>query len=94
MFGAVIADWRRYAALVEVSGALYATLADVIKAGQEKGKFRAGGTKDLALAAWSLVHGLALLISAKRVGGIDDALSVERVSQGVTALLIDGLAVK
>lgn len=94
MFGPAISDWQCYPALVEASDALYATLTDIIKSGQEKGKFRAGDPRDLALAAWSLVHGLALLICGKRVTGSDDALFVEHASQRVTALLIEGLTVK
>jgi AcrR family transcriptional regulator len=92
MFGAAIGDWQRYPALVEASAALYATLTEIIQSGQEKGRFRAGDPADLALTAWSLVHGLALLICGRRVAGSDDVLFVERASQRVTALLIEGLA--
>ncbi|GLQ87272.1 TetR/AcrR family transcriptional regulator [Dyella flagellata] len=91
MFGAAIADWQRYPDLVASSEALYATLTEIIRAGQEEGKFRAGDPAELALAAWSLVHGLALLICGRRVTGSDDASFVERASQRVTALLIEGL---
>ncbi|RUL72164.1 TetR/AcrR family transcriptional regulator [Dyella choica] len=94
MFGAAIADWKRYPGLVEASDALYAALTEIITSGQEKGKFRAGDPAELALAAWSLVHGLALLICGRRVTGSDDALFVERASQRVTALLIEGLTGK
>jgi AcrR family transcriptional regulator len=94
MFGAAIGDWQRYPALVEASAALYAKLTEIIKSGQEKGKFRAGDPADLALTAWSLVHGLTLLICGRRVAGCDDAVFVERRSQRVTALLIEGLTEK
>lgn len=92
MFGAAIADWQRYPTLLEASSALSAQLSEIIVSGQGIGQFRAGETADLALAAWSLVHGLALLLCGRRIRGSEDELFVEQAAQRVIALLIGGLA--
>lgn len=61
MFGGAVEDPARHLALAEASAAAFAVLVDAIRAAQATGQVRAGDPMDLALAAWSLVHGLALL---------------------------------
>jgi len=92
MFGGVIADWQAHPSLAQASAALAQTLADVVEAGQASGDLRAGDVGDLTLTAWSLVHGLALLIVGRRIPGARvDAAFVKRASQRCVALLVDGL---
>ena len=63
-----------------------------MKAGQHSGELRAGALGDLTLTAWSLVHGLALLIVGERIPGVKvDAEFVRHAARRCTALLIDGL---
>jgi len=92
MFGGVIADWQSHPALAQASAALAETLAQTVKAGQDSGELRAGELGDLTLTAWSLVHGLALLIVGRRIPGVKvDAGFVKHASQRCVALLIEGL---
>ena len=92
MFGGLVVDWQSYPSLVQASAALAEALAGVVQAGQESGELRAGELRDLTLAAWSLVHGLALLIVGRRIPGvtIDDAF-VRHAAERSVQLLIEGL---
>lgn len=92
MFGAAIPDWSVHPGLVKASGDLAAQLAGVVADGQAHGVIRSGPVGDLALTAWSLVHGLALLAAGRRIPGasVDDAF-VQRAARRATRLLLDGL---
>lgn len=92
MFGSAISDWQAHPSLAEASEALAASLADVVKAGQDSGELRTGKLEDLTLTAWSLVHGLVLLLAGKRIPNVEvDASFVRHASQRCIALLIEGL---
>ncbi|HJW12398.1 MAG TPA: TetR/AcrR family transcriptional regulator [Albitalea sp.] len=92
MFGGVIADWQSHPGLAQASADLADTLAQVVNAGQASGELRTGDVGDLTLTAWSLVHGLALLIVGQRIPGVAvDARFVKHAARRCTALLIDGL---
>ena len=92
MFGGAIVDWQAHASLAQASAELAQTLADVVQAGQASGELRAGDVGDLTLTAWSLVHGLALLIVGRRIPGVKvDAAFVRHASKRCVALLVDGL---
>ena len=60
--------------------------------GQAQGAIRPGPVGDLALTAWSLVHGLAVLAAGRRIPGasVDDAF-IRRAARRATRLLVDGL---
>jgi AcrR family transcriptional regulator len=92
MFGGVITDWESHEGLAEASLQLAGTLAGIVADGQARGEIRPGEVSELALAAWSLVHGLALLIAGRRIPGVrvDDAF-VRRAGQSCTSVLIEGL---
>ena len=47
----------------------YRVLRDLIEEGIERGRLRAEAPDGLALAAWSMVHGLAMLIIEGQVEG-------------------------
>ena len=93
MFGQAVPDWSAHPGLQAASEDLAQTLAGIVAAGQATGEIRAVPLGDVTLAAWSLVHGLALLIVGRRipVPSIDDAF-VEHASRACVALLIAGLA--
>lgn len=92
MFGGVITDCAAHAGLVAASGQLAQTLADIVAEGQACGELRGGDLRDLTLSAWSLVHGLAVLIVGRRIAGIgSDAAAVQQAAAQCTALLIEGL---
>ena len=93
MFGPEIKDWHAHPALVAAGNELASVFEGVIRAGQAKGTLRAGHYHDLALFAWSLVHGLALLLAADRIPGtrVDPAFA-RRAAQRCTDLSLIGLA--
>jgi hypothetical protein len=68
-------------------------LINVVIRGQQIGVFREDDPKQLALAAWSLVHGLSMLLI--------DGMAFENIPQPVTFLstiitqfLVDGFAIR
>lgn len=92
MFGGQVADWTAYPSLADASRALADSLAGVVQAGQASGDLRDGEVGDLALTAWSTVHGLALLLIGKRIP-VDkvDHHFVQHASQRCVELLVEGL---
>jgi len=92
MFGEVIADWESHQGLADAARQLAGSLAAIVLEGQARGELRAGEVGDLTLAAWSMVHGLSLLIAGRRIPGVQvDAAFVRRAARRCTSLLIDGL---
>ena len=92
MFGGVIADWESHQGLADAARQLAGSLAAIVTEGQARGELRAGEVGDLTLAAWSMVHGLALLIAGRRIPGVKiNAAFVRRAGRQCTSLLIDGL---
>jgi len=93
MFSQAIPDWTAYPALQQASEELAQTLAGVVAAGQASGAIRGAPLGDVTLAAWSLVHGLALLLVGRRipVPAIDGAF-IEYMAEQCVALLMRGLA--
>lgn len=93
MFSQAIPDWSAYPSLSQASEELADTLGSLVAAGQAAGLLRAAPIGDVTLTAWSLVHGLTLLIIGRRipVDDIDDAF-VERMSRECVELLVHGIA--
>lgn len=92
MFGGVITDWQSHATLAQASADLAQTLADTVKAGQDSGHLRSGNVSELTLAAWSLVHGLVLLIVGRRIPGVKvDAGFIKHAAHNCVVLLVEGL---
>ena len=93
MFGQAVPDWSVHPSLQLASEELAQTLAGVVAAGQAAGTLRAAPLGDVTLTAWSLVHGLTLLLAGRRIpaAAVDDAF-VERMAEQCVALLMQGLA--
>jgi len=93
MFGQAIPDWSTHPSLQQASEDLARTLADVVAAGQTAGAMQPAPLGEMTLTAWSLVHGLALLLAGRRIPApvIDDAF-VEHMAEQCVALLMRGLA--
>ena len=93
MFGQAVPDWSAHPSLQVASEELAQTLAGVVAAGQSAGTLRAAPLGDVTLTAWSLVHGLTLLLAGRRIpaAAVDDAF-VERMAEQCVALLMQGLA--
>lgn len=78
--------------LAETADNAFMVLVDAIIRGQQAGVMRTGDPKQLALAAWSLVHGLAMLLMDGQISEINPQ-SVMPLSAAVTQLLIEGIAI-
>ena len=93
MFSQVIPDWPAYASLQQASEELAQSLAGIVAAGQASGAIRGAPIGDVTLTAWSLVHGLTLLLVGRRIPApaTDDAF-IEHMAEQCVALLMRGLA--
>jgi AcrR family transcriptional regulator len=91
MFDRVAADRSRHPALHEAADETFGLLVDGIAACQAAGEVRDGDPRELAVAAWSAVHGLARLIVDGQLADIWPASPAE-LAETVTRELFLGLA--
>jgi AcrR family transcriptional regulator len=92
MFGGALhhADWTPE--LQAVATDAFAALERIIDNGQRAGAYRTGATRELALAAWSAVHGLAMLVTAGQLGELaGDEEQVQGLARMVTGVVLEGL---
>jgi hypothetical protein len=93
MFGDLIPDHESYPALVESSKKAYEVLVSVVREGQQTGRIRAQDERLVALAAWSQVHGLAMLIASGQIRAEGaEPIEYKSLAASVIALLRDGLS--
>ena len=78
--------------LVEAADNAFMVLVNAIIRGQQAGVMRADDSRQLALVAWSLVHGLAMLLMDGQIPAMNPQ-SVTPLSTTVTQLLIEGIAI-
>ena len=64
MFGGLIKSHEPYPGLLEASQAAYQDLQGAVRRGIQSGRLAAPSEQVAAVAAWSLVHGLALLAAS------------------------------
>jgi AcrR family transcriptional regulator len=69
MFQPEVADRSDQPSLQRAAEAAYELLLDAVRTAQEAGEVRAHETRDLALGAWSMVHGLAALAVDRQLQG-------------------------
>lgn len=92
MFGAYGASsGQRYPTLADAAMQAFMVLVEGIIAGQEAGVIRLEDPKQLAWAAWSLVHGLAMLLIDGQIP-ITESQGITSLSGLITRTLIKGLA--
>jgi AcrR family transcriptional regulator len=93
MFGPEIRDKAAHPSLQAASERAFGLLVAAIVEAQRAGRVRAGDPKDLAVAAWALVHGLsALIIDGQLKERVRTARDAETLAARVTSLLRTGLA--
>lgn len=90
MFGAYGATAQHYPTLADAAMQAFMVLVNSIIAGQKAGMIRSEDPKQLATAAWSLVHGLAMLIIDGQIP-IKESQAVASLSSFITQTLIEGL---
>ena len=94
MFSPDLFDKSAYPDLAASAADSMNLLMEAIADCQRAGLIAAGDPREIALAAWSSVHGLASLISAGQVNVLDfDESGVEGVARRVATSLLSGLAV-
>ena len=70
-------------------------LLRIIENGKQAGLYQNRETMDLALAAWSMVHGLAMLITGGQLADwTTNQEQVRNISRLVSELLLEGLLAK
>jgi len=80
------------AALVAAGQESLGLLRGLIAEGMRSGKLRAGDTDQIALAAWSMVHGLSLLIIDGQLTGLTDTpAAVRAVTDNLGRMLQRGI---
>ncbi|MGH7398215.1 MAG: TetR/AcrR family transcriptional regulator [Candidatus Rokuibacteriota bacterium] len=93
MFGSEVPDKAEHPALKEAGERTFGLLVQAIVECQAAGQIRTGAPEDLAVAAWSIVHGLAaLLVDGKLEDHAATAADAERLAHTVTDLFMLGLA--
>ena len=90
MFGSELPPKEDHEELKEASDSTYQRLAHIVKDCQAQGLLRSGDPESLALTAWSLSHGLAVLVVDKQVSVRDDA-DLEKMVRQAAADLFSGL---
>jgi hypothetical protein len=93
MFGPEIADKAAHPALHAASEAAFGLLVAAIAEAQRAGHVRTGDARELAVAAWALVHGLsALLVDRQLREQVRTRRDAEQLAARVAAVLREGLA--
>jgi AcrR family transcriptional regulator len=67
MFDVPITDPQAHPGLLAAGARAFNVLVEIIEAGQRAGEIVAGNSRQLAFAAWSMVHGLGLLLANRQV---------------------------
>ncbi len=67
MFGVPITGRQGYPGLLAAGARAFSVLVEIIESGQRAGAFIEGDPRQLAFAAWAMVHGLALLLANQQV---------------------------
>jgi AcrR family transcriptional regulator len=92
MFGAGLEHRDDDSPLAAAGAPTLQALIDVIAVGQRVGKLRAGDPRELALPAWSMVHGLAMLLVDDQLGALLDSVYAEKLAHAVIDVVVRGLS--
>ncbi|HHP7244625.1 MAG TPA: TetR/AcrR family transcriptional regulator, partial [Elainellaceae cyanobacterium] len=85
--------YDKYPSLTNAANESFMVLVEVIADGQAKNGIRAGNAKELARVAWSLVHGLSMLLIDGQLS-VDSDETVRDIASHTTRLLSDGFAIR
>ena len=93
MFGSEVPDKAAHPSLKEAGDRTFALLVQAIVDCQRTRQVRAGPPEELAVAAWSIVHGLAeLIVDGRLKEHVRSTREATRLAQRVTHLFMVGLA--
>lgn len=88
MFGGVLSDFNQWPTLQKAGQRAYSLLKDAVRNALQTGRIH-GDEDAIALASWSLVHGLAQLIVGGQIA--HGKQSAKHLAETVTSLLSYGL---
>ena len=92
MFGRGLQADAADPALAEAGQPTLQALIDVIADAQRANLLRAGDSRQLALPAWAMVHGLAMLLVDQQLGALLDAVYAETLAHAVIDVVVRGLS--
>lgn len=93
MFGSEVPDKSVHPGLEESATRTFALLVQAITECQEAEEVQGGDAQTLAVAAWSIVHGLAsLLVDGKLKNYAGSPAAAEQLAQTVTGIFMQGMA--
>jgi AcrR family transcriptional regulator len=90
MFGGALNPFDRNPALLEAANNAFEGLLKIIRNGQAVGVYKDKDTQTLAMAAWSQVHGLSMLITGKQMADLSKP-ELDHLTQEMVELLYNGL---
>lgn len=92
MFGGVLPREVNEPELMECSDSAFNALLEIVDLGLEQGIYKETDRMEIALAAWSMVHGLSMLITAGQLAQYaTDPQAVRVLARGVGQKLLRGL---
>jgi AcrR family transcriptional regulator len=98
MFGGAIGRFDAYPTLVAAASRARQQLAGIVTEGLKSGALRAANEQLVQVAAWAIVHGLAVLMAGGQVrtpvGVVLSPAEQTAMANGVTGLFCEGLAPK
>ena len=92
MFGGAIDVNSAGPELKEAGRKTFRALSSIVEAGQRAGLYREAETRELTIASWTMVHGLAMLITAGQLKAGGSGKSIEEITTAIGRLLYDGMA--
>jgi AcrR family transcriptional regulator len=95
MFGGFIDPQRCSDELIADADKAYKGLVKIIENGQASGLLKSRDSQELALAAWSMAHGFAMLVTGGQVAHVASTKKeIDALNHALSRLLLDGLAAK
>lgn len=92
MFGGMIALDSCGAALQQAAETAFKSLVGIVETGVQAGVYKAAPTKELTIAAWSMVHGLATLVTSGMLGSAaGNRREVRRLGRRLAETLLHGM---
>ena len=91
MFGREVADRSAYPSLQAAATETFGLLVEAVAESQRAGLVRPGDPQELALSAWSIVHGLSALLVDDQLRALSEK-DADALARSVTESLFLGLA--
>lgn len=92
MFGGAWEFFNDDGEIRQTSDAAFNGLVEIIKSGQQKGVFKKDDVRELALVAWSLVHGYAMLASTGQLDSLANSeKAILELARKIEVHLIEGV---